>query len=70
MSSINPVLLFPHALANRAQAIGEAFAGSLTLAPGSSAPTLAWCWQWRAKASIASWKRRRAAWHALARKAC
>ncbi|QBY50908.1 aldehyde dehydrogenase (NADP(+)) [Cupriavidus oxalaticus] len=34
MSSINPVLLFPHALANRAQAIGTAFASSLTLGAG------------------------------------
>lgn len=34
MSSINPVLLFPHALAHRAAAIGEAFAGSLTLGAG------------------------------------
>ncbi len=34
MSSINPVLLFPHALAARGQAIGKAFAGSLTLGAG------------------------------------
>ncbi|AQV96370.1 aldehyde dehydrogenase (NADP(+)) [Cupriavidus necator] len=34
MSSINPVLLFPHALANRAEAIGTAFADSLTLGAG------------------------------------
>ncbi|HEY1997015.1 aldehyde dehydrogenase (NADP(+)) [Paraburkholderia sp.] len=34
MSSINPVLLFPHALAARAEAIGKAFAGSLTLGAG------------------------------------
>lgn len=34
MSSINPVLLFPHALAARGQAIGTAFAGSLTLGAG------------------------------------
>ncbi|MGO4330185.1 aldehyde dehydrogenase (NADP(+)) [Cupriavidus sp. 2TAF22] len=34
MSSINPVLLFPHALANRAEAIGTAFAASLTLGAG------------------------------------
>jgi len=34
MSSINPVLLFPHALANRAEAIGEAFASALTLGAG------------------------------------
>ncbi|SPC18362.1 Alpha-ketoglutaric semialdehyde dehydrogenase [Cupriavidus oxalaticus] len=34
MSSINPVLLFPNALANRAEAIGAAFAGSLTLGAG------------------------------------
>ncbi|MGK2912611.1 MAG: aldehyde dehydrogenase (NADP(+)) [Sphingobium sp.] len=34
MSSINPVLLFPHALANRGAAIARAFAGSLTLGAG------------------------------------
>ena len=34
MSSINPVLLFPHALKNRAAAIGKAFAGSLALGAG------------------------------------
>ncbi|MGZ5181838.1 MAG: aldehyde dehydrogenase (NADP(+)) [Ramlibacter sp.] len=34
MSSINPVLLFPAALANRAAAIGSAFAGSLVLGAG------------------------------------
>jgi alpha-ketoglutaric semialdehyde dehydrogenase len=34
MSSINPVILLPHALANRAAAIGEAFAASLVLGAG------------------------------------
>jgi alpha-ketoglutaric semialdehyde dehydrogenase len=34
MSSINPVLLFPHALSNRAEAIGKAFAGSLVMGAG------------------------------------
>ncbi|POR52114.1 NADP-dependent aldehyde dehydrogenase [Paraburkholderia eburnea] len=34
MSSINPVLLLPHALAKRAEAIGQAFAASLTLGTG------------------------------------
>jgi NADP-dependent aldehyde dehydrogenase len=34
MSSINPVLLFPHALAARAEGIGKAFAASLTLGAG------------------------------------
>jgi alpha-ketoglutaric semialdehyde dehydrogenase len=34
MSSINPVLLFPHALANRGAAIGKAFVGSLSLGAG------------------------------------
>jgi 2,5-dioxopentanoate dehydrogenase len=34
MSSINPVLLFPHALKNRGAAIGRAFAGSLALGAG------------------------------------
>jgi 2,5-dioxopentanoate dehydrogenase len=34
MSSINPVLLFPAALAARAEAIGQGFAGSLTLGAG------------------------------------
>src|SRR5476651_448902 len=34
MSSINPVLLFPHALKNRGAAIGKAFAGSLALGAG------------------------------------
>ncbi|WP_433705716.1 aldehyde dehydrogenase (NADP(+)) [Paraburkholderia sacchari] len=34
MSSINPVLLLPHALAARAEAIGQAFAASLTLGTG------------------------------------
>ena len=34
MSSINPVLLFPHALAARAEAIGKAFATALTLGAG------------------------------------
>jgi len=34
MSSINPVFLFPAALANRAEAIGKAFADSLTLGAG------------------------------------
>jgi alpha-ketoglutaric semialdehyde dehydrogenase len=34
MSSINPVFLFPGALANRAEAIGNAFADSLTLGAG------------------------------------
>ena len=34
MSSINPVLLFPAALAERAEAIGKAFAASLTLGAG------------------------------------
>lgn len=34
MSSINPVLLFPHALANRAESIGKAFAASLVMGAG------------------------------------
>ena len=34
MSSINPVLLFPAALRNRAEALGEAFAQSLTMGAG------------------------------------
>ena len=34
MSSINPVLLFPHALASRAEAIGADFVASLTLGAG------------------------------------
>ena len=34
MSSINPVLLFPHALAARAEAIGTAFATALTMGAG------------------------------------
>jgi NADP-dependent aldehyde dehydrogenase len=34
MSSINPVFLFPSALASRAEAIGKAFAESLTLGAG------------------------------------
>jgi NADP-dependent aldehyde dehydrogenase len=34
MSSVNPVLLFPAALANRAEAIGRTFAASLTLGAG------------------------------------
>ncbi|MCC2973607.1 aldehyde dehydrogenase (NADP(+)) [Massilia sp. IC2-476] len=34
MSSINPVLLFPRALAVRAESIGQAFAASLTLGAG------------------------------------
>lgn len=34
MSSINPVILFPHALEARAEAIGKAFAASLTLGAG------------------------------------
>lgn len=34
MSSVNPVLLFPHALDARAEAIGRAFAASLTLGVG------------------------------------
>jgi 2,5-dioxopentanoate dehydrogenase len=34
MSSINPVFLFPGALANRAEAIGRAFADSLTMGAG------------------------------------
>ncbi|REE18117.1 NADP-dependent aldehyde dehydrogenase [Paraburkholderia sp. BL27I4N3] len=34
MSSINPVFLFPGALASRAEAIGKAFADSLTLGAG------------------------------------
>ncbi|KVC25239.1 aldehyde dehydrogenase (NADP(+)) [Burkholderia pseudomultivorans] len=34
MSSVNPVLLFPHALEARAEAIGRAFAASLTLGTG------------------------------------
>jgi NADP-dependent aldehyde dehydrogenase len=34
MSSLNPVLLFPAALQNRAQALAEGFVGSLTLGAG------------------------------------
>lgn len=34
MSSINPVILFPHALAERAEAMAKAFVGSLTLGAG------------------------------------
>jgi 5-dehydro-4-deoxyglucarate dehydratase len=34
MSSINPVLLFPHALANRAEAIGRGFVASLVMGAG------------------------------------
>lgn len=34
MSSINPVFLFPNALANRAETIGKAFADSLTMGAG------------------------------------
>lgn len=34
MSSINPVVLMPHALAARAEALGPAFVGSLTLGAG------------------------------------
>ncbi len=34
MSSINPVILFPNALQNNAEAIGKSFASSLTLGAG------------------------------------
>jgi alpha-ketoglutaric semialdehyde dehydrogenase len=34
MSSINPVLLFPHALASRGEAIGKQFVGSLVMGAG------------------------------------
>ncbi|WP_299307312.1 aldehyde dehydrogenase (NADP(+)) [uncultured Croceicoccus sp.] len=34
MSSINPVILMPHALADRGAALGEAFAGSLVMGAG------------------------------------
>ncbi|WP_243410676.1 aldehyde dehydrogenase (NADP(+)) [Caulobacter radicis] len=34
MSSVNPVILFPHALAARAEALGAAFVGSLTMGSG------------------------------------
>jgi NADP-dependent aldehyde dehydrogenase len=34
MSSINPVLLFPHALSARAAALGKAYVGSLTMGSG------------------------------------
>ncbi|WP_293972607.1 aldehyde dehydrogenase (NADP(+)) [Sphingomonas sp.] len=34
MSSINPVILFPHALAEKAEATAKAFVGSLTLGAG------------------------------------
>jgi len=34
MSSINPVLLFPHALRKRAEAMGEGFGASLTMGAG------------------------------------
>ncbi|MEF9604693.1 aldehyde dehydrogenase (NADP(+)) [Paracoccus sp. PXZ] len=34
MSSINPVILFPHALSERGAQIGQAFVGSLTLGAG------------------------------------
>ena len=34
MSAINPVFLFPKALGNRAEALGEAFVGSLTMGAG------------------------------------
>lgn len=34
MSSINPVFLLPHALANRAETLGSAFADSLTMGAG------------------------------------
>jgi alpha-ketoglutaric semialdehyde dehydrogenase len=34
MSSVNPVLLFPHALSNRAEAIGKGFAASLVMGAG------------------------------------
>lgn len=34
MSSVNPVILFPAALAARAEALGEAYVGSLTLGAG------------------------------------
>lgn len=34
MSSINPVVLMPHALASRGEALGRAFVGSLTLGSG------------------------------------
>jgi NADP-dependent aldehyde dehydrogenase len=34
MSSINPVVLMPHALANRGAALAEAFVGSLTIGAG------------------------------------
>jgi NADP-dependent aldehyde dehydrogenase len=34
MSSVNPVLLFPHALASRGEAIGKAFIASLTMGAG------------------------------------
>ena len=34
MSSINPVILLPHALANRADQLGTAFVGSLTMGAG------------------------------------
>ncbi|WP_152971074.1 aldehyde dehydrogenase family protein, partial [Rhizobium ecuadorense] len=34
MSSINPVILFPNALRNNAEAIGKSFASSLTLGAG------------------------------------
>jgi NADP-dependent aldehyde dehydrogenase len=34
MSSVNPILLLPHALASRARALGQGFVGSLTLGAG------------------------------------
>ena len=34
MSSVNPVVLFPHALANRAEALGRDYVASLTLGSG------------------------------------
>ena len=46
MSSINPVFLFPGALASRAEAIGKAFADSLTLGAGQFCIRIqAWCWR-------------------------
>ncbi len=59
MSSINPVLLFPGALAARGEAIGRAFAASLTLGAGQFCTNPGLILAVPARASTPSWPRPR-----------
>lgn len=70
MSAINPVFLLPAALAQRADAIGQAFADSLAMGAGQFCTNPAWCWASTDRIWTDSCNPRLRPWNARARRPC